>query len=285
MAWIRGLLGAGAIVAAAGTAALAARRQRALLAHTEAALLAAYDDRLGARVDFATLADVPPPVERYLRRVLVDGQPRIRSARLRQDGTLRTAIDRDRWTAFEATQLVVTDAPGFVWDARVGLAPLLHMRVRDAFVDERGSSTVLLASTVPVASAADGEAISAGALQRYLAEAVWYPTALLPSHRLAWSAGDDRSALATLTAGATTVALEFRFDEVDLVSGVFTPARWAQVHGGFAQRPWEGRFAAYRRHDGVMVPLHGEAGWHVDGAYRSVWRGRWTELRYEFAAS
>jgi hypothetical protein len=53
--------------------------------------------------------------------------------------------------------------------------------------------------------------MNAGSLHRYLAEAVWYPTALLPGPNLNWTAIDSSKALATLTDHGIMVALEFRF--------------------------------------------------------------------------
>jgi hypothetical protein len=41
----------------------------------------------------------------------------------------------------------------------------------------------------------EGE-IARGELMRYLAEAAWYPTALLPSQSVQWEALDDHSATA-----------------------------------------------------------------------------------------
>jgi hypothetical protein len=282
--WVRGLVGAGALLVGIGSAAIAAQRQRVSRDRMLASLLRARDEALPQRVDFASLESLPPPVARYLKGVLRDGQPCIRLARMRQDGTLKTAPDAARWIAFEATQLAAPQAPGFLWDARVGLAPLVHVRVRDAFANGRGSSAVLLASAMQLTSITDNVAIDAGALQRYLGEAVWYPTALLPSQRLSWGSIDDRSATATLRVGDLCVSLDFRFDADDRVASVYTPARWMQVDGRFEQRAREGCFAGYRACDGVVVPLRAEAGWYVEGHYVRVWRGRWTELTYEWMA-
>ena len=47
-----------------------------------------------------------------------------------------------------------------------------------------------------------------GALQRYLAEAVWLPPSLLPSERLQWTAMDESHARATLHDGETVATLQ-----------------------------------------------------------------------------
>ena len=284
---LRGLIGLGTVSAGLASAAwVATRRQRSELARLQRDLLdASGADKPGAPVDLERLQGLPAPVEKYFRRVLEPGQLPIRVARLRQDGVLRGDPHADRWTAFEATQLVVPAAPGFVWDARVGFAPLFHVRVRDAYVGGIGSAVVLLASAVRAASVQGGPEITAGALHRYLAEAVWVPTALLPSDRLAWTAIDQNTALATLTDAGTTVTLEFRFNAEGEVAAIYTPARWAQVDGAFRPMPWEGHFSDYRRRGNVLVPVRGEVGWIVDGEWRPVWRARLSSATYETASA
>src|SRR5690606_39033748 len=120
-----------------------------------------------------------------------------------------------------------------------------------------------------------------GSLHRYLAEAVWYPNALMPSANLQWSGVDERRALATLTSHGTAVALEFRFAGTGEVSGIYTPARWGKFKEGYVQRPWEGHFHSYREWSGVVVPTEGDVGWYVDGTWRCVWRGRIVEFHAE----
>jgi hypothetical protein len=57
-----------------------------------------------------------------------------------------------------------------------------------------------------------------GELMRFLAEAAWYPTVLLPSQAVHWEPVDDRSAYATLTEGNIAVTLLFAFNESGLIS-------------------------------------------------------------------
>jgi hypothetical protein len=127
-------------------------------------------------------------------------------------------------------------------------------------------------SLVTVASDAGTPQMNSGSLHRFLAEAVWYPSALVPSDTLRWSGIDDGRALATLTHGGTTVSLEFRFNPAGDVAGIYTPARWGRFGGGYEERPWEGHFSAYEPRAGFLVPTQGDVGWHVDGAWQCVWR-------------
>ena len=223
---------------------------------------------------------LPVPVARYLDWALPQGK-RILSARLQQAGILRTDARSDRWMSFEAEHLVAPPAVGFAWNARVAVAPFVHVRVRDALVAGQGSGRVSLLSAFLVAADGGTAEMNSGSLHRYLAEAVWYPTALLPSAKLRWSAIDENRALATLTEGGTTVTLEFRFADTGEVTGIYTPARWGSFDRGYKRLPWEGHFRNYEEVQGMVVPMEGEVGWYLEEEWQPVWRGRVTSASYE----
>jgi uncharacterized protein DUF6544 len=240
-------------------------------------------DRTGtARVSLAELDNLPEPVLRYFRRVLREGHPYIRVARLRQTGELRTDTQSDRWLLFQADQVVTALSPGFVWNAKADIAPFIHVRVRDAYIAGQGSGEVSLLSAVTVAAERGRFEMNSGALHRYLAEAVWYPTALLPSAYLEWSPIDDNKALASLTDSGITVRLEFSFNDAGEVTGIYTPGRWGAFDGGYKQVPWEGHFRKYEDRDGMWVPTEGEVGWYSSSEWQSVWKGTIAEVSYEF---
>jgi len=142
---------------------------------------------------------LPPPVRRHLDAVLPRGLATPRSVRLAQHGSLRTTTSSSRWMSFSASHEAWPLDTAFAWDARIRAAPGVHLRVRDALRDGRGSGEVRLLG-LRLAREADTPEMNAGSLHRFLAEAVWYPWALRPGERLRWQALDDRRALATLDA-------------------------------------------------------------------------------------
>jgi hypothetical protein len=258
---------------------IGSRRQRRALSTQVARLIRAGTVDAGPRmVGQELLDDVPVPVARYLRLALPT-QKHIQEVRIGQVGELRTDARNKRWMAFEAEHIAVPAAPGFVWNARVSVAPFLHVRVRDALLEGRGSGQVSLLSAFTVAADADTPPMNAGSLHRYLAEAVWYPTALLPSPTLRWTAINGTKALATMTDRGVSVSLEFRFADTGEVSGIYTPARWGKFAEGYKQVPWEGHFRDYQDRGGVLVPAYGEVGWYVDQSWRAVWKGTITSFQ------
>jgi hypothetical protein len=231
--------------------------------------------------------DVPHPVRRYLETVLPDDVHRPQSVRLEQEGQLRIGGPESPWKPFTATHHATIARPGFVWDAVVEFVPFVSVRIRDAFVDGAGSARVTLLGAVPVAGAGPTPELNEAELQRYLAEAVWYPTALLPRNGVRWEPLDDRSARATLDDGETTASLTFHFsDAADEDGGVeidrvHTERRYRRVADGFEPTPWTGLWREYERHGGVRVPTEGEVVWHLPDGDVHAWRGQVTAIERE----
>ena len=271
-----------AVVLLAAVAIVVPFRARSWARETEAAtaaLTAAVPASLPA-VSLASIDALPPPVQRYLRLALRDGQPRLATVTLEQAGRLRTGVESEQWLEFTATERIAPEARGFVWDARLRLAPFVHAGMRDIYAGGVGDGRVALQSAFTVAADRGGHDLNSGELYRLLAEAPWSPTLLLPREDLTWKAIDDGRAAATLTHGGETVTIEFRFNEAGEVTSVFAAARPRTYGTTYVATPWEGRFARYVTVDGMRVPSSGEVGWWVEGRWLSVWQG--TVQRFAF---
>ena len=236
--------------------------------------------RRSPRVEAARVDGLPPPVARYFRRVLPAGARTIASVELSQTGEMFVG---NAWRPLAATQRFTTNPPGFVWDARVTMAPLVAVNVRDMYVHGTGSMRASALAAVPVVNQRGTPELDAAALHRYFAEAVWFPTALLPSARVTWSAVDDHRAAAVLVDQHTRVRLEFRFDDAGDVTEVFARDRFAESNGRYEPRPWLVRCREYRAFDGVRVPTDCEVEWELAGGPLAYWRGRVTSLRFTWA--
>lgn len=230
----------------------------------------------------ADLATLPPPVQRWFRTVLPAGPAPVAAARIEHVGTFAVGEDRPRWRPFRSVQRVVTEPPGFVWDARIAMAPGLTVHVHDAYVAGEGILQASLWGALRVAQARGTDALARGELMRFVAEAAWYPTALLPGERVRWTAVDERSADVTFTDGGACVTLRFCFDEQGLLDTVRADARERMVGGTMVPTPWQGRFWHHAARDGMRVPLQGEVAWLLPDGPRPYWRGDIIGLDYEF---
>ena len=227
---------------------------------------------------FETLCGIPPVVARYFRCVFKKGQPHIQRARISQSGIFRAG----GWKPFTAHQTVTTQPPGFVWEAGIRMAPLIKVRVRDSYLEGNGSIRGKLFGIVPIVNVSGGQELSSGALQRYLAEAVWFPTALLPSDRMQWSEIDAGKALAKLTDAGNEVSLEFSFNDAGEVTRIFTPGRYQYVKGKYEITPWLIHLRNYQEFSGIRIPVEAEVEWvHPEGSF-CYYKGRIVGIEYDF---
>jgi Family of unknown function (DUF6920) len=238
-----------------------------------------------ARYDERELAGLPEPAARYLRRALSPGQPLVARVRLRQDGMFRVGEAEDAWRPFVASQNFIVSPPGFVWDARISMAPGLPVFVRDSYVAGTGAMRGELLGLWPMVDASGTQQIAEGALQRHLAETMWFPTALLPSQGVRWTPLDDSSALATLEHGATRAALHFRVDAAGDLLRVFSPSRYREVEGEYLPTPWAGSVKAVGERDGMRIPIDVEVEWQLPERRLPYFRGRVTEIAFEYVPS
>lgn len=236
----------------------------------------AYDPR--------ELEGLPPPVQRYFRAALTPGQPMVAQARVEHAGSFNLSEDAEQWRGFTSTQLVVVRRPGFDWDARIALLPGASVLVHDAYVDGEGILQASLSGLLTLASLRGTPQLAEGELMRFLAEAAWYPTALLPSQGVRWEPVDDSSAKATFRDGGTVVTLLFGFGEDGLIATVRAEARGRTVKGATVPTPWQGRFWNYETRDGMRVPLDGEVAWLLPDGPKPYWRGSIQRMTHEFAA-
>lgn len=224
------------------------------------------------------LAGLSAPVARYLRKAITNGHPIVQSAIATQDAEF---FINGAWRALHATQHFSTRPPGFVWDARIDMAPLMPAYVRDEYVKGRAKMQASMYGVYPIVDQVDTPELNAGALQRFLGEAIWFPTALLPSATLQWTARDDRSATVTLEDGATTVSLLFEFNDADMPA-VISGDRYKEDSGRYSVQRWEIHCDEPSTFDDLTIPSRCEVAWIVNGTREPYWRGRIASIDYQY---
>jgi hypothetical protein len=226
--------------------------------------------------------ELPEPVERFFRHVLNDGQPLIRGVEIVTEGEFQTGTTEADWRRFTASQRFATSPPGFVWDARIHIAPFATLYVRDAYVNGLSEMRGRILGVFPVVGEGGDEQLALGQLHRYLAETIWFPTALLPhDHPIHWQPIDTKSAVATLFDRGRAVSVRFLFTPDGDVAEVFAVDRMRAVDGAYEPTPWAVRCGDYEERSGVRIPTRCEAEWQLPGRTLPYWRGRVTRVRYD----
>jgi len=198
------------------------------------------------------LQDLPTPVQRYFKNVLTDGQPYIQFVRLKHGGQFRTKVDQS-WLNITGKEYFATNPVGFVW---IGKLPFVTGV--DKFVQDKGNLKIKLLSIFPVVDAV-GEKADQGELLRWLGETPLFPTALLPSETVSWSAIDDSSAKVIFNNGSIKLEAVFVFNEEGEAIR-FEAKRYKEEN----LENWTGYYRDYIEVDDVKVPSEIEAEWNLE---------------------
>jgi len=234
-----------------------------------------------AFVDLSELDDLPSPVQKYFRRVLKEGAPIIVRARVSQKGGFRATPEMEGWSDMAAEQQYGVRPAGFVWDASITMLPSVTINVCDSYINGHGAVKGRLMSLFSLFDAHGSKELDSGALQRYLAEAVWFPTALLPSPGVTWEAIDDHRAKATLTDRHNSVSLLFGFNDAGEIVSVYSPDRYRENEGTYIPTPWQGHYSRYIDVDGYLIPSEAEVEWHLEEQVYPYWRAVISGVTYE----
>ena len=243
---------------------------RVAMLESAAPAVKSYDERI--------LERLPTPAARYFRRVLRDGQPIVQSAVATQQAEF---FLNGAWRPLAATEYFTADPPGLVWDARIAMMPMLAAYVRDSYVNGRAQMTASVLGVYTIVDQSGAPELNSGALQRWLGEAVWFPTSLLPSERVSWSPRDDRSAHATVRDHGTAVTLVFEFDDGGMVTTV-SGDRYQENNGAYVMKSWMIHCDEVKEFSGITIPARCEVAWLNSGVEEPYWKGRISTIEYEF---
>lgn len=161
------------------------------------------------------MADLPSPVKKWMSASGMIGRPEIDHVEVKQDFNLKLQPDQEQWYHGKAYQEVWTQEPAFIWTLDLKMMSVIQIAGRDRFADGKGAMLIKMLSLVPMVNEQNNPRIDQGALQRYLAEMLWYPSLAL-SEYVSWKAVDDNSAIAIMNYKGTSGECTFFFNQEGL---------------------------------------------------------------------
>lgn len=223
-------------------------------------MFAGVNDTAPEVVTEADLERLPEPMQRYLRYTGVVGMERIRAVRLRQRGSMRIKVGGP-WLALKAVQYYTTDPPAFLWRGSVKPIPLLWVTARDRYRGGRGNMAIRLLGLFKIADARTPE-LDQGELVRFLSEGIWFPTVYLEDY-IQWEAIDSVSARATMSYGEVSASAVLHIDELGQLTN-FVAERYWEKDGEYRLETWSTPIGEYGELNGLMLPVSGDAVWHLE---------------------
>jgi len=233
---------------------------------------------------FEQISGLPEPVQRYFRYSIgEEGKHYLSYAKLKHNGTFRQNEEQG-WMNIEGQEYFTTARPGFVWTGRISPFPLLWLTGIDTYIVGKANFQIRLLSLISIADERNSKELDESELQRWLAEAPWFPTALLPSRNLHWEEINASSARAivrdeidrlTITANAV-----FHFNEKGEIVEVVAD-RYRSVDNIYAKQKWIGYYRDYKKINHMMIPNEIEVAWHSNSSDFSYAKFRITEISYD----
>lgn len=206
------------------------------------------------------LESLPGPVQRYMNFTGVLGKAWIHTVRLNQTGRFRTAADRP-WMSMRAVQTYTIEPPSFTWEASFKLFGLPLLRAVDQYASGHGHMLGKLAGIYTLFDER-GEELDQGAMLRYLSEMIWFPIAFLHEN-ITWEAIDDGCAQVTLTDGEESVSGKLIIDSEGRPIN-FSAMRYREDKGNYSLDAWSTPITDYDERAGLMLPVRGQAMWHLE---------------------
>lgn len=207
------------------------------------------------------IEELPAPVRSWLLRSGVAGRPPIAFVRLQQVGAVKLNQQQKKWKRVTAEQYINAVEPAFVWKAHVDMLPFIPVSGRDKFISGNGEMNMKLLHIIPVAHERDPK-IDQGALQRWLAEICWYPSAALSPY-ITWKEVDALTARAVIRYKGIKADMDFKFSADGDMVGAFAE-RYKGGGDSAKIEKWEVRSLSYATFDGIRIPTRSEATWRLD---------------------
>lgn len=222
------------------------------------------------------LEGLPPVVQKWLEQSQVVGKERIVAVRLKQQVFMRTK-EEGPWMPADVQQYFKVDDPGFIWQVKVNMAPLIYFTGKDKYEEGRGQMLIKVLSLVKVADAR-GKEIDQGAMLRYLAETAWFPSAALSSY-IKWEEVDANSARATITNGGVTASGVFTFNQKGEVVS-FVAQRYGDFNGQYLMKTWVVNMREYKEFAGIRIPSAGEVVWKLETGDYNWYQYQMKDIEY-----
>lgn len=218
------------------------------------------------------ITDLPYPVKNWLEKSGVVGKPVMRIVEMEQAFEIKLKPEQNDWFYADAEQYISSYPPAFVWKADLKIMRFLSTIGRDKFIDGKGEMLFKILSIFPVAQDGNNPQINEAALQRFLGEIVWIPTAALEDY-ITWEAVDHRSAKGTMNFNGTTGSGIFTFNDHGELEQ-FSALRYMGSGPEAKKIEWVVKVLETKVFNGIKIPVRCNATWRLD-------EGDWTWSQFE----
>ena len=211
---------------------------------------------------YADLNDQPELLNRFFRSVIKDSTYIAKFITVNQTAQFKTDLTSE-WRSLKATQYFTTDIPNYIWVSEIETSQFFWVNAVDSYLNGKGNLLIKLNSSITVADSWGIELDKSG-LFRYISEAVFFPTKLLPSKNLLWNILDSNIAEIKFTNNENSVVAKLYFDSEFKISKIETYDKYRALEEGFEKSLYTVYFSSYKLvNDLFEVPTSMEVEWDL----------------------
>lgn len=230
------------------------------------------------KIELNRIKELPSPVQNWLIKSGINEEIEIENVYLLQDIRMKLKPEQTKWSQAKAKQYFTINPPAFNWSVDMSMNPILSIKGRDKFEDGKGEMLMKIASLFKVVDVKENEKINQAALQRYLAEIVWFPTAAL-SPNIEWEPIDNIKARATFDFKGTKESGIFYFNQKgDFLK--FVTMRFKDSDDAAQKFEWIAEAIEWNEINGIRIPTKVRATWNLEDVSWTWLELEITELKY-----
>ncbi|MBU0558312.1 MAG: hypothetical protein KJ799_02480 [Bacteroidetes bacterium] len=209
------------------------------------------------------IEDLPFLLQRYYKNTITEGAVKPQFVRLKQTTEFKFQ-ENSAWRKFTSEQYYSINKPGYVLTSSEIASSLLSEKTIESYVETKGEKLVKFLSSITTEDA-DGVEMNNSGLFKYFSDAVFFPSALLPSVNVKWIQVAPLIARGTFWDKNIRIGADFHFDEDGNILKITSEDKYRITKQGFQRSHFTIVFSDYKEFDGLKIPTSAEATWNLPG--------------------
>lgn len=226
------------------------------------------------------LNDQPYLIKNFFSTVIASGAEIPQFATIKQEARFKTDVNSD-WFSMRAEQYYTTKDPNFLWYSELETSKYFWINAIDSYINNKGNMLIKFNSSITIADSWGIELDKSGLL-RFISEAVYFPTGLVPSENLIWNVLDSNIAEIKFKDGDISVVAKVFFNPDYTINKIETYDKYRALEDGFLKSLHTVYFSKYALFDdSFLVPTYMEVEWDLPTGSFKYGKFKITEILYE----
>ena len=242
---------------------------------------------LKSQVDFKSkkyfnysLIEVQPKIiQKFFRAVIDDSSQTPNFITLNQSGNIKTE-ENYNWLNIKSIEYFTAQKPNLLWDAEIGNSKFFWIEIVDSYLKNKGNTLIKINSSITIGDSW-GIEIDKSNLFKYLSEAVYFPTSLLPSKNLIWNILDSNSAEVKFTDKNTSLVAKIFFNTNGTIKKIETLDKFRPMNNNYKESLFTIYFFDYKKHSSFLIPTYCEVEWELEKGKFKFGKFKIDSIKYE----